>query len=227
MTSTSKYGYYITPLSAALGADYPMDTATTRWCVNNARHLIDESAQTRVNFCCLGDGNMAGNSTDGYMWSGDDDEWFNVKTFVFPISIIGADTGKSNYNNPVNLVVSVWGYVGGYETSGTLYIRTVIQPANRSYDDDFVDDQCLAYLEGNTASSTPVEIIDDYVSDLYPVDIRNQLQPSNFYLSEHDSKTYDVKMFMARLTIHAKIDVAVGGSAYGHLTHVHAREFQK
>jgi len=224
MTSTSKFGYYVTPYEQP-GADTPMSTATARWIVNNARHLIDQSTQTRVNYVALKAANCVTSSfasvnKDGISWWSGNTTWKGVASFVFPVCLVGSDTNKTTYRRPSNLIVSLAGYT---ESAVELFFRIVIQSILRNTSHDLINDQCLAYWEDSTTSNTSEWIIDGVTTALYPDNIISMVQPNALSVLEYDSNQYDVLMYFLRMSIYAKGGLVEGD---GHITGVYVRECQ-
>lgn len=221
MTSTSELGYYVTPYGT-LDADAPMSSASARWYLNNIRHLIDESSQTRVNWVAF---NVSGPASEGYndegiTWEAYNTDWVYVASFVFPVCCIGTDTSENSYVKPVNLVVSIAGYT---EASDELFFRAVIQPAYKELSYDMDNSRVLAYYEGSTTANTSEWVIDGVTTSLYPSNITNLAGKRKYGFTEHDGNEYDVSILNMRLTIYAK-DGAYEGD--GHLTGVYVREYQ-
>lgn len=225
MTSTSELGYWVSPYAPSthhtiLAADAPMSAATARWMVNNTRHLVDECTQTRVNWVAVSIASSGEQEDEGFKWEGSGSSWFNVTSFVFPVSKIGPDAGETTYGIPVHLVVSIAGYT---ENSDELFFRAVVQPVRKRFGYDFENNECLAYFEDSTTSNTSEWIIDSTTAALYPSDTESLVKPIFFGFEEHDGNNYNVPMYFLRLTIYAKEGYASGE---GHLTGVYVREMQ-
>jgi hypothetical protein len=228
VTSTSKFGYYVSPYASSLQADYPMSTAAARWHVNNARHLVDQASQFRVNWVAIADNNVKPTivNTTGLEWPAGNTDWKHVISHYFPISMIGYDNGldissyEPDYGNPVNLIISLAGYT---QNSDELKFRVVIQPASRPFGTDGVNDQCLAYVEDSTTSNTSEWLLDKSTSTLYPESAVGDIVPRKFQITEYDSNVYDIDMFMVRATVYAKEGYSSGS---GFLTGLCIREFQ-
>lgn len=198
-----------------------MSAATARWYVNNLRHLVDCSTQTRVNWCAEAlTGVLDTYGDDGIWWNGSSTLWFHVISFVFPVSKVGTDAYKTSYHRPANLVVSIAGFT---ENSDELFFRAVVQPAKKRFGYDFDNNEVLAYFEDSTTSNTPEWIIDSTTASQYPDDVERLTKPAFFGFEEHDGNNYNVPMYFMRLTIYAKEGYASGNC---HLTGVYVREIQ-
>lgn len=224
MASTSKYGHYVTPYGT-LSADAPMSVATARAYLNNARHLIDQSTQTRVNWqawlepaSLVGEGVMR---VVGLFWAAGNAEYMPVKSYYFPISMIGKNADNNSYKQPVNLVVSLHGYT---HSATELFFRVVLQPQSIPISAiDLHNDRCLAHWTDSTISNSSELIIDGTTVSQYPSNVLARMRPTAYQTLEHDGNVYSVLMFMARLTIYA-----MGGldGNRGHITGVYVRECQ-
>lgn len=228
MTKTSELGYYINPYTNALSADYPMSASVARWYINNARHLVDQSTQTRVNWVAWKPfstytGAEADPNQEGLVFSASHGVQGvrHIASFYFPIALTGIDASGTSYMRPTNLVVSVAGYT---ESSNSFSFYAVIQGAHTPFESDLLTDDVIAYWLGATTSNTSEWIIDGVTTSLYPDALYGKTQRKTIQIEEYDDKIYTIHMQMVRLSIYY---VAGSASAFeGHLTGVYVREFQ-
>lgn len=236
--SSSKWGKYIDLLSGGLTADFPMSTAQSQFAIQNARHLVDQAAQTRVNWVAWGAysmwynngswqdyiDNTTGNATEWGLAFTPQSVWCRLQTFYFPVSLTGSDNYYSAYSRPIHLVIGVAGYESASEMTAHVYFRAVLQNAVMPFSADLDNNNCLAYIEGDSTTTSSTWVIDGVTTSLYPENIMGRVYNKGFVVEEYNGNTYPSRLAMMRLTIYGKGVYSVYG--YGHLTGVYVREYQ-